>query len=96
MSRYFITQEQGRRFAEQLRLEKIPEFAKGRISAFCKRHAFRKFRQHGENGDASVNILEIQTLAALKAEIALYNLEDVYNTSETGLFSNVLPDSAIA
>ena len=90
-------QEQGRRFAERLGLEKIPEFSKGWVSTFCKRNVFRKFRQHGESGDAPINMPEVQaTLIAIKAEIASYDLKDVYNMDETGLFYNMPPDSTIA
>ena len=90
-------QEQGRRFAERLGLEKILEFSKGWVSAFCKRNAFRKFRQHGESGDAPINTPEVQAaLAAIKVEIASYEPKDVYNMDETGLFYNMPPDSTIA
>lgn len=78
--------EQGRQFAERLGLEKTPQFSKGWVSAFCKRHVFRKFHQRGENGDVPVNTLEIHaTLAAIKAEISLYDPKDVYNMDEIGL-----------
>lgn len=89
-------QEQGHRFAQRLGLEKAPDFSKGWVSAFCKRNAFRKFRQHGESGDAPIDTPEVQAiLSTIKAEIATYDPEDIYNMDETGLFYNMPPDSTI-
>ena len=76
--------------------KKAPDFSKGWASAFCKRNAFRKFRQHGESGDAPIDTPEVQAiLSTIKAEIATYDPEDIYNMDETGLFYNMPPDSTI-
>ncbi len=50
-----------------------------------------------ETTSAPCCFTEVQaTLAAIKAEIALYDPKDVYNMGETGLYYNMPPDSTIA
>jgi hypothetical protein len=67
----------------------------GWLYNFKKRHAFKQFRIHGESGDAQMTGIEEQ-MRVLRAKIATYNHDDIYNMDETGLFYNLAPDTTIA
>jgi len=90
-----IIKEKGRQYAKELKIDNPPEFSNGWLQAFCGRHAFRQFRSHGESGSAQMDGIE-EDLAEIKRKIAQYELKDVYNMDETGLFYNMAPDRTIA
>ena len=67
----------------------------GWLQSFCSRHSFRQFKIYGESGSAPVEGYEEQ-LARIKERILPYDVEDVYNMDETGLFYNLAPDKTLA
>jgi DDE superfamily endonuclease/Tc5 transposase DNA-binding domain len=99
---------QGQRFVQQFGIQNPPVFSNGwyknasvfsnsRYESFSKRNGFQKYTQHGESGSAPVDTPEVQAaVAAIKSEITKYQLKDVYNMDETGLFYNMTPDYTIA
>lgn len=89
-----IIKAKGREFAKALNDESL-QFSNGWLSSFCKRNHFRHFQSHGESGDAQMENTE-EKLAQIKERIAQYELCDVYNMDETGLFYNMAPDKTIA
>jgi hypothetical protein len=88
-----LINEKGRQFAQQLQISL--KFSNGWLESFCKRNHFRRFRSHGESGDAQMDGIE-EDLEHIKQRIACYDLNDVYNMDETGLFYNLAPDTTIA
>ena len=92
-----IIQAKGRQFAEELGLGDSFKFSNRWLESFCKRNAFRSFRQHGESGATNINTIEIQqAIAEIKEEIKKYAPADVYNMDESALFYNMSPDTTIA
>jgi hypothetical protein len=71
------------------------KFSNGWFESFCKRNAFKSFSIHGESGDAQMDNIEDQ-INEIKAKIASYSPEDVYNMDETAYFYNLAPDKTIA
>ena len=91
-----LIQKQALRLAKMM---DIPEdkfkASNGWLQAFKTRHRFKQFRIHGESGDAQMTGIE-EHMQILRAKIASYNHDDVYNMDETGLFYNLAPDTTIA
>ena len=94
---YEIIQEKGRQFVEQLNISTTMQFSKGWAQSFCNRHGFRRVRQHSESDAVDIETSEVQqTIAQIKAKIAQYDLDDIYNMDESGSFYNMPPDTTIA
>ena len=91
---YEIIQEKAKQFAIALNLTKVPVFSNGWIQSFNKRNGLKQRLQHGESGDARMEGIE-ERLAAIKERIAAYNLCDIYNMDETGLFYMMAPGKTI-
>src|SRR2546423_5551309 len=92
-----IIQEKGKQFAKSLgiSLESELQCSEGWVKRFCQRNGFRQFRLHGESGSAQMEGIE-ETLAVIKEKLAKYELHDIYNMDETGLFYSMAPDKTIA
>ena len=86
---------QAKKFAERVGVEKEMLFSNGWLDKFKKRNGFGLQKIHGESGDAEMDGIEEQ-LEKIKSEIGRYDLENVYNMDETGLFYNLAPDKTIA
>ena len=78
----------------RLHSTKVPVFSNGWIQSFNKRNGLKQRLQHGESGDARMEGIE-ERLAAIKERIAAYNLCDIYNMDETGLFYMMAPGKTI-
>ena len=93
-----IIKAKGREFATRIlnvTLAAEFKFSNGWFESFCKRNAFKKFSIHGESGDAQMNDIENQ-INDIKAKIASYSPDDVYNMNETVYLYNLAPDKTIA
>ena len=84
-----------RDFARLLGIEQELKFSNGWLEKFQKRNGFRRWRIHGESGDAQIEGIE-ERLEDIRTKIADYGLEKTYNMDETGLFYNLAPDTTIA
>jgi hypothetical protein len=84
-----------RDFARLLGAEEELKCSNGWLEKFQKRNGFRRWHIHGESGDAQMEGIEGR-LEEIRAKIAGYELEKVYNMDETGLFYNLAPDTTIA
>jgi Tc5 transposase DNA-binding domain len=91
-----LLQEKARAFAKSMNIP-ADQF-EGSIEwlhNFKKRHSFKLFRIHGESGSAKMEGIE-EHMEKLRARIACYNHDDIYNMDEMGLFYNMAPDTTIA
>ncbi|KAI7958282.1 hypothetical protein MJO29_006499 [Puccinia striiformis f. sp. tritici] len=92
-----IIKEKWRDFA---RLDGIPseewlKLSSGWLESFKTRHQLRTFRKHGEA--ASVDITVVESEVVRMQEITKdYNLKDIFNMDETGLFYSMPPDVGLA
>jgi DDE superfamily endonuclease/Tc5 transposase DNA-binding domain len=92
-----MIREKGKRFAQDLRFGDSIKFSDNWITLFCKRNAFRQFRQHGESGAANIDSPAIQlTIESIRTKIDHYGPRNTYNFDESGLFYNMPPDTTIA
>ena len=71
------------------------KFSNGWYQSFAKRNGLKGYTIHGESGDAQMEGTEEQ-VATIKAKIASYSLDDVYNMDETAYLYNLAPDKTIA
>ncbi|BBM97559.1 hypothetical protein Mp_1g06570 [Marchantia polymorpha subsp. ruderalis] len=92
---YDLIKAQGQRFAKILKiLEDIIKFSNGWLYKFLFRNKLKSFKIHGEAGSVDDDAIEA-AMPALRARIAAFNPEDVYNMDETGLFYSMVPDTTI-
>jgi len=84
-------------FAEKLNipLDDRPVFSNGWLDKFKDRHGFRLFKSHGESGSVDNTALN-ESLPNLLQITDQYNLKDIFNMDETGLFYRMAPDTTIA
>ena len=73
-------------------LEK-PDFSRGWLDGFKKRHNLKRRILHGEASSANAAVEEMESLRKLCAE---YSDNDIYNMDETGLFWRQGPSSGLA
>jgi hypothetical protein len=71
------------------------QFSQGWLANFKNRYQFRRWRRHGESGDAQIEGTE-EEVKRIREKIKSYGPELVYNMDETGLFYNMAPDTTIA
>ena len=90
-----LIKEKVQRLAEALDCGGNLKFSNGWYESFANRHGFRGFATHGESGDAQMEGTE-ERVVAIKAKIASYSLDDVYNMDETAYLYNLIPDKTIA
>src|SRR5438046_6851406 len=82
-------------FAISLICSEQYKLSNGWYNSFAKRNGFKGITIHGESGDAQMAGTE-ERVAEIKAKIASYSLEDVYNMDETAYFYNLAPNKTIA
>jgi hypothetical protein len=91
-----IIKQQGMNFAAKLGLDTDAlKFSNGWIHRFKARNNLRCFRIHGEALSAPIESLPSER-SYLQQVIGWYNLEDVYNADETGLFFRMDPSETLA
>lgn len=79
-----IIKAKGKKLAEKLGIDEGSlDFSTEWLQKFQQRHKIRSFKLHGEGGSVDTEALE-ELLPELKAKIAEYSREDVYNMDETG------------
>jgi len=55
------------------------------LSKFKKRHGLKQVKKHGEAASAD-NAAIVKTIPELKEILKSYDLKDIFNMDETGLF----------
>lgn len=74
-----------------------PLFSNGWISNFMKRHDLKSRQMNGEAGSVQIDAESVATqVEKLKKEMEKYELKDILNFDETGLFYRASPTSTIA
>jgi arginine repressor len=76
--------EKAKNFARLLNISDF-KFSNGWLQKFKQRHGLKKITKHGEDASVDEEAVEI-TLPQLRAILKEYNLRDIYNMDETGLF----------
>lgn len=92
-----MIQKKAQRFSKML---KIPEeqrisFSDGWLEKFLARYGLRNVECQGEAGSADIAAIE-SAMPELLKKIGQYELRDVFNMDETGLFYCMAPDRTIA
>ncbi len=59
--------------------------SEGWLSKFKARNGLKNFKRHGEAGSADPQVVEAER-EHMKGVLAEYELRDIYNMDETGLF----------
>ena len=73
-----------------------PKFSNGQLDGFKKRFKIREYVQHGEAGSADVHNPEaISQMEKVRALATTYDLCNVLNMDETGLFWKLTPDRTL-
>ena len=72
-----------------------PHWSDGWLTAFKQRHHIKQKMRHGESAGVDRMQLELE-LAELRTFLSDYDLDDIYNVDETGLFWKLLPDRTLA
>ncbi|CEG45541.1 DNA-binding centromere protein B (CENP-B) [Plasmopara halstedii] len=70
------------------------KYSNGWLQRFEERNKSRRICIHGESGAADQAVVDA-VLPALLAVIARYELKDVFNMDETGLFHSMVPENTI-
>lgn len=79
-----LIRNKAERFARSFGVtDNILGFSQGWLQKFQQRHKLRSLRIHGESGSTDMDAME-SALPHLQAEIANYEIGDVYNMDETG------------
>src|SRR5205823_4865697 len=73
-----------------------PKFSSGWLDGFKRRHGLSKTKNYGEAASISLDEDTIHILHNLQEEIKEFDLNDVYNMDETGLYWKMIPDSTLA
>jgi hypothetical protein len=90
-----IIKAKPQQFAQSLGCAENYKFSNRRYTSFAQRYGFKGVTIHGESGDAQMEGIE-DRITELKAKIASYAREDVYNMDETAYFYNFALDKRIA
>jgi hypothetical protein len=92
-----VIKAKARRFATLMKIpeEEHPTFSTGWLCAFQKRHRFKSFKQYGEASSAPADAV-YRGRQELIDIINNFDLKDVYNIDETGLFFRMAPDRTIS
>ena len=61
------------------------KFSTGWLAKFKKRHGITKVKQHGESASADHTAVDT-AIPEFRELLMQYNLQDIYNMVETGLF----------
>ena len=91
-----ILREKAKEFAKELNItENTLGFSNGWLGGFKTRNFLSKQKIHGEANDASLAILP-EKRAELQELISNFDLNDVFNCDETGLFYRMTPNQTLA
>jgi hypothetical protein len=70
-------------------------FSNGWLMRFKKKNGLRRRKLHGESASALLETLP-QERERLRRILRRYNLDDIYNADETGLFFRMSPNETLA
>ncbi|CAG8810516.1 6386_t:CDS:2, partial [Gigaspora margarita] len=70
-------------------------FSNGWVTNYKKRNSLRRYKLHGEAASAPLESLPNERIK-LQNLLSQYELEDIYNADETGLFYRMLPNQTLA
>lgn len=91
-----LIKEKALAFAAGLEIDKSAlSFSNGWIQKFKRRNNLKKITLHGEAASAPLDSLP-EARAKLQEIISKYDLENVYNVDETGLFFRMLPNHTLS
>src|SRR5205085_6858074 len=91
-----LIKEKAQEFAQLLEIsEEELSFSNGWISRFKMRNHLRSFRFHGEANSAPLETLS-EERNKLRSLLSMYNINDIYNADETGLFFRMAPNQTLA
>jgi hypothetical protein len=90
-----ILQNKALTFAMNFDDEKDFKASEGWLEAFKKRHGIRSYILHGESNSAPLDNLP-EARSMLQDIISQYDLDDVYNADETGIFYRLLPNRTLS
>ncbi|CAG8804222.1 1741_t:CDS:2, partial [Gigaspora rosea] len=91
-----LVKTKGREFGRLLGIsEDELKFSNGWITNYKKRNSLRRYKLHGEAASAPLESLPNERIK-LQNLLSQYELEDVYNADETGLFYRMLPNQTLA
>ena len=97
----YVIREKAKRIQSALNLFSIPEnktemkFTNGWLHRFKRRHNFKRYKSHGETGDAD-HAAAAAALPQLRRLASKYCLNDIFNADELGLYYTASPNSTIA
>jgi hypothetical protein len=81
-----ILKEKAKQFAKLLNISEDEfKFSTGWLAKFKKRHGITKVKRHGESASADHTAADI-AIPEFRELLTQYNLQDIYNMDETGLF----------
>src|SRR2546430_11800106 len=90
-----ILQQKGLEFARMLNIEDQLKCANGWVYKFKLRNGLQKIKLSGEANSAPIESLP-EERARLRAILAKYDKEDIYNADETGLFFRMEPNQTLS
>jgi hypothetical protein len=86
----------GKEFATSLGIPETElKCSDGRVQRFCQHNGFCSFTSHSKSSNAQMTGIN-KKLNYIQTQIDAYDLADIYNMDETGLFYNMAPDKTIA
>ncbi|CAB5373885.1 unnamed protein product [Rhizophagus irregularis] len=89
-----ILQQKGLEFAKMFNMDDKLKCANGWVYRFKKRNGIHKIKLSGEANSAPIESLP-EERARLRALLAKYDKEDIYNADETGLFFRIEPNQTL-
>lgn len=89
-----ILQQKGLEFAKMFNIEDKLKCANGWVYRFKKRNGIHKIKLSGEANSAPIESLP-EERTRLRALLAKYDKEDIYNADETGLFFRMEPNQTL-
>ncbi|RIB13399.1 DDE superfamily endonuclease-domain-containing protein [Gigaspora rosea] len=90
-----ILKEKAKFFAEKLNIDDFGQ-SEGWLSGFKKRCGLRSFKKHGESASAPSEESMANDRAKLQQLLSDYELRDIWNADETGLFWKMEPARTLA
>ncbi|CAB4424350.1 unnamed protein product [Rhizophagus irregularis] len=90
-----ILQQKGIEFAENLNIHDQLKCANGWVYRFKLRNGLQKVNFSGEANSAPIESLPAERVR-LRALLAKYDAEDIYNADETGLFFRMEPNQTLS
>jgi hypothetical protein len=89
-----ILQQKGLEFAKMFNIEDKLKCANGWVYRFKKRNGIHKIKLSGEANSVPIESLP-EERTRLRALLAKYDKEDIYNADETGLFFRMEPNQTL-